>query len=56
MDRKDAKHRNIPMNHKRIIARTKENVLSFFKAFLINNNQFRDCKFIAKNLGILLND
>ncbi|PKU77129.1 Putative ribonuclease H protein [Dendrobium catenatum] len=51
MDRNDAKHRNIPMNHNRIIARTKEKINSLYKVNLLNQKQFRGFKFVANKLN-----
>ncbi|PKU60196.1 Putative ribonuclease H protein [Dendrobium catenatum] len=50
MDRNDAKYRNITMNHKRIIARTKEKINILYKANLFKNCHFRGFKFVIKKL------
>ncbi|PKU71529.1 Putative ribonuclease H protein [Dendrobium catenatum] len=53
LDRNDAKYRNIAMNHKRIIARTKEKINSLYKANLFKNSHFRGFKLVIKKLGII---
>ncbi|PKU72688.1 Putative ribonuclease H protein [Dendrobium catenatum] len=51
IDRNDAKHRNIPMNHNRIIARTKEKINILYKVNLIHQKKFRGYKFVANKLN-----
>ncbi|PKU60369.1 Putative ribonuclease H protein [Dendrobium catenatum] len=51
IDRNDAKYMNIAMNHKRIIAITKEKINSLYKAKLFKNSHFYFFKLVIKNLG-----